>query len=100
MCSHHHHHAKAHCGQKKQQSAEATRQEFYRNLTIFCAVNIYFLLLNDHFESWHWVTLFWGLSILSQYNKAKWALTGERPSGDDDEIVPPPPPKWKDKDLV
>lgn len=99
MCSHHH--AKARHRKQQRKSAEETRQEFFRNLVIFGAVNFYFLFINGRFESWYWVTLFWGISILSQYNKAKWALNGDLPPTDDeDNIVPPPPPKWKDKDLV
>lgn len=101
MCSHHHQ-ARARCGKNKRKSAEATRREFYQNLVVFGAVNFYFLFINGRFENWYWVTLFWGLSMLSQYNKVKWALNnGNRPTDDDDDdIVPPPPPKWKDKDLV
>jgi hypothetical protein len=99
MCStHQYRHTR--CGQKKKKSAEATRQEFYRNLIVFLAVNFYFLFINESFDSWYWVTFFWGLSILSQYNKAKWALDSDTKPNDDDDIVPPPPPKWKDKDLV
>lgn len=99
MCSHHYQ-ARTRCHKKRKKSAEATRGEFYRNLIIFCAVNAYFLWINDRFDNWHWVTIFWGMSMWSQYNKVKWALNQHPPSGDDDDIVPPPPPKWKDKDLV
>lgn len=90
----------ARCRERKNKSAEATRQEFYRNLVIFMGVNFYFLFINERFESWYWVTFFWGLSLICQYQKAKWALGSEVSSSDDDDIVPPPPPRWKDKDLV
>lgn len=97
-----------HKGSGASKTPEETRSSFYTHLFIYLAVNAFVIYNSNSSDSWQFMTIFWGIGVLSHYKKSKWALgTPERSrvkvQNEEyvDDIVPPPPtPNWKDRDLV
>lgn len=88
-------------------SPQEIRSSFQSHLFVYLIVNA-FVIFNSHSDSWQFMTIFWGIGLLSHYKKTKRALRGKsyacaKTQNDEyvDDIVPPPPtPNWKDRDLV
>jgi hypothetical protein len=108
MCKNRHHRRDKF---SKKNDPKEIRSSFYSHLVTYIMVNAFVIFNSDHGTNWQWMTIFWGIGLLSHYKKAKWALgnsemacvrTKDRYQDEIvDDIVPPPPsPEWKDRDLV